>query len=638
MHPTATSETAPSETATQTAGFAYQPALDGLRAVAVTMVLAFHLGVAWYPGGYLGVSVFFTLSGFLITSLLLREHRATGGIDPAAFWLRRVRRLAPATLLTLGGVVAGTAMGWFRTSRSLHQELFGALFQVENWVALRADHSYADLFRSPSPVAHFWSLAIEEQWYWLWPLVTAAVVHHAARTSRPERRTAVVLGAMFVGAAVSAPLTAMFGSADLVYLATWTRSAEILAGACLAAMVTASWAPRHAGRLAAPALIAIVVAGFVTPSVGGWAYAGGLPVFALVSVILVLGLQTDSPVRRALAVGPVVAVGRISFGLYLFHWPVFVALDEARTGLSGWELGALRLTVTTAIAVASYRWLERPIRRRQVLVAPRRFVGALSGAAVLVMIGTLALGDGPVRRRAPAVLGAVATHEGTPPAAVDRTPIVAVFGDSVPAWLLADAAAGGFTRTDAVIANGAHEACDGMVGLPLGRDRRGAQLQPPAECREWPMTYPEIVGAESSPDVALLAVGQVAVVDRLVRGDWQSPCDDLGWYIDDLARRVEFLRGRTVQPVLALPSWPGPNSRFMYPDDATERTGCVRVAFVALANRLGIPTVDLATSLCPTGPGTDCGPTTTDGVHVEPALASAVLDRVLDATLTASGQ
>ena len=116
----------------------YQPALDGLRAVAVAAVLLFHLGVSWMPGGYLGVSVFFTLSGFLITTLLIRERVATGGIDSRAFYTRRLRRLMPASLACIAGVCVVIAVGLIADTASLRREVLGALFQVENWEIGRA--------------------------------------------------------------------------------------------------------------------------------------------------------------------------------------------------------------------------------------------------------------------------------------------------------------------------------------------------------------------------------------------------------------------------------------------------------------------------------------------------------------------
>jgi peptidoglycan/LPS O-acetylase OafA/YrhL len=146
--------------------FAYQPALDGVRGVAVAMVLLFHAG--WISGGYVGVSVFFTLSGYLITSLALIEHRRTGSPDVPAFYGRRVRRLLPASLACLAGVIVLAAFGLVRDVEHLRRDLWGALAQVYNWVALSGGQSYADLVAGDagqSPLDHYWSLAIEEQFY-----------------------------------------------------------------------------------------------------------------------------------------------------------------------------------------------------------------------------------------------------------------------------------------------------------------------------------------------------------------------------------------------------------------------------------------------------------------------------------------
>src|SRR4051812_10430957 len=146
-------------------GWGHQPALDGLRGVAVALVLAFHLAIPWASGGYLGVSVFFTLSGFLITSLLLAEHTRTGRLDVRAFYVRRVRRLLPASLLCLAAVTALLAAGVIASRAGAQGDVLGGVLDVANWHALLGHHSYADLFRAPSPLDHFWSLAIEEQFY-----------------------------------------------------------------------------------------------------------------------------------------------------------------------------------------------------------------------------------------------------------------------------------------------------------------------------------------------------------------------------------------------------------------------------------------------------------------------------------------
>ena len=149
----------------QTPVLAHQPALDGLRGVAVALVLLFHLGLSWMPGGYLGVSVFFTLSGFLITSLLVRQQQRTGGIDLPQFYQRRARRLVPAGLLTIGITVVLASTKLVEIGGTFRRDVLSAMFQVLNWTQLFGHKSYADLFVAPSPVAHFWSLGIEEQFY-----------------------------------------------------------------------------------------------------------------------------------------------------------------------------------------------------------------------------------------------------------------------------------------------------------------------------------------------------------------------------------------------------------------------------------------------------------------------------------------
>jgi len=171
----------------------YQPALDGVRSVAVLAVVVFHGGAGWLTGGYLGVSVFFTLSGFLITRLLLDEHARDGRIDLGRFYSRRIRRLIPASCLCLA---LGTAVGWFESTQATRREVAGAALQVSNWVQLTSERSYGDLFQAGvSPVTHFWSLAIEEQFYLVWPIVFIGAIALARR-----RRTAV-LTLMTVGGA-----------------------------------------------------------------------------------------------------------------------------------------------------------------------------------------------------------------------------------------------------------------------------------------------------------------------------------------------------------------------------------------------------------------------------------------------------
>ena len=321
--------------APQNRGFGYQPALDGVRAIAVAMVLVFHAGYRWMSGGYVGVSVFFTLSGFLITSLALVEHDRSGRLDAGAFYARRVRRLLPASLVCLLGVMVAAWAGQFHGVTNLRRDLWGALAQVYNWVALAGRGSYAQQMARAAgqraPLDHYWSLSIEEQFYWVWPLVLIVVLRWSA-----PRRVAAVAG-LTAACTVAAVVIAVAAGPDAAYYATPARLPEILAGALLAVGVHAAprWrvpcvvgAGRRGGRRRRWS--AIVTVAVVWPADGGPATAGWMPAFAVASVVLIGALQVRSPVRGLLSIGPLVALGRISYGVYLFHWPIYTLVDERR--------------------------------------------------------------------------------------------------------------------------------------------------------------------------------------------------------------------------------------------------------------------------------------------------------------------
>jgi peptidoglycan/LPS O-acetylase OafA/YrhL len=370
-------------------GFAHQPALDGLRGVAVLMVVCFHGGWSWMSGGYVGVSVFFTLSGFLITRLLLDEHDRRGRVDVVRFWTRRLRRLAPASLACLLAVGVFGTLGAFGDVPDLGRDILGALLQLANWFSLTGETSYAEqVLATRSPLDHFWSLAIEEQFYWLWPLVMVAVM----RRGRPDRAV-LVLTAL---AMVAAPLTATLFGGDAAYWATPARAGEILVGASLAAVLhrRAAAPSARVGWLGMPALAIILWAAVAWPSASGPAYEGWLPVFALASGALILSIQVRSPLRRALAWRPLTGLGVISYGVYLYHWPVFLVLDDRGNGPTPGRF-LVQVVVTVAIAAVSYRWFERPIRRgagdRRTLARP--MVAASIAVVVVASVGSFGAPD-----------------------------------------------------------------------------------------------------------------------------------------------------------------------------------------------------------------------------------------------------
>jgi peptidoglycan/LPS O-acetylase OafA/YrhL len=362
-------------------------ALDGLRGLAVAGVLAYHAGFGWARGGFLGVSLFFTLSGFLITSLLLAERSGTGRIGLGAFWARRARRLLPAALLALGGIVVfGATVATPSQLHDLRGDVLGALGYVANWRFVLAGTSYGDLWSSPSPVQHFWSLAIEEQLYVVLPLaVTGALVVGRGR----RRPVALVLGAL---TALSVLATFLVHDQLRAYYGTDVRGAELLAGALLAVVVSARptlGATRRSAVAGGAALAALLVAWSTTTISDGRLYDGGFLLHAALVVTIIVAARHDGPLATALSVRPLRWLGRVSYGAYLYHWPLFLWLDEHRTGLSGVPLAALRLAISLLVAWISVRVVEEPIRHGRRLPSLRAPI-ALT-ATGLAIAGTLVI-------------------------------------------------------------------------------------------------------------------------------------------------------------------------------------------------------------------------------------------------------
>jgi len=394
------------------------PALDGLRGVAVIAVLCFHGGFSWAKGGFLGVSMFFTLSGFLITSLLVREWGTDHHIDLRAFWSRRFRRLMPAALATLVGVcVLAWWLGTHAELHSLRLDVWAAVAYVANWRFIFAGRSYADLFSAPSPVQHFWSLAVEEQFYFVYPLIAFGALRLGGR-----RMLAAVLT---VGTGASL-LWAwhLRGGLDRVYYGTDTRGAELLVGGLLALWWTArpSSQERPATRVRRLAVGAIGVIGLAGTAVlwptvsqtSSFVTRGLLPLQAALSVAIIAAAARPGPVSSLLAWRPLAAVGLVSYGVYLYHWPIFLVLTPARTHLAQVPLFGLRLAVTGAVALASYRWLEQPIRRRKVLLDWKVFPAALGAAVTVVVVAavvTVSIPPSTIAYADVSVTGHVATVE-----------------------------------------------------------------------------------------------------------------------------------------------------------------------------------------------------------------------------------
>jgi peptidoglycan/LPS O-acetylase OafA/YrhL len=407
----------------------HQPALDGIRGVAVIGVLLFH--GEKLTGGYLGVDAFFVLSGFLITSLLLAEHRDFGSTSLRTFWARRARRLFPALLLALVGVAI---YAWWIADSSELADIRGdglaTLFYVANWREVTAGFDYFAIFRSPSPLQHTWSLAIEEQFYVVWPLVFVAATRgrDAIRAARRVFAISAVgaLGSFVLAQALYSQSIPEFtggylerirqalteGSANRVYYGTDTRIGAIFLGAALAAWI-AMRGPvrdrRSRSLIEAVAWIGVAGLAWAWMTLEGDApalYRGGL-IACGVAVTAVIAAATHpdrGPLARVLSFAPFRAAGLVSYGLYLWHWPIYVWLDEERTDLDGWALLGLRLAVTLVVSLASYRLIEQPIRRGAGTVRSLRIA---TPAIVLVVVASLvaSTAGAPATTAAPKVRG-----------------------------------------------------------------------------------------------------------------------------------------------------------------------------------------------------------------------------------------
>ncbi len=402
----ATPETSPTADFTK---FPHFPALDGLRGLAVAAVLVFHGEFAWASGGFLGVSTFFTLSGFLITSLLLAEQAREGRIALGEFWVRRFRRLMPAAV----AAIALIFVAWHSLDRlqgeanftgtgvidRLNGDLLTGLFYVANWrFAFPPEGAgYEALFgeESVSPAAHFWSLSIEEQFYVFFPLIAMLVL------SKLRLSKAVFGGLLAVSLAASVAMTFVLSGFDRIYNGTDVRAAEILVGALLAiAFSTAKGRSLITQNPAVAALgaaaLGLSVLSWIVLDLGtGFLLTGGFFVYALITAALICAsTQTTGPVVSALSQPALRWLGGISYGVYLYHWPIFRWVDEASTGLSIYPLFVVRMVLTFAFAWLSFHYLEQPFRRgERPGLKVNSSVMALGVAAVFVVGMAVAYSD-----------------------------------------------------------------------------------------------------------------------------------------------------------------------------------------------------------------------------------------------------
>jgi peptidoglycan/LPS O-acetylase OafA/YrhL len=359
--------------------------LDGLRAIAVIAVVVYHLWPDRLPAGFLGVDLFMVLSGFLITGLLVDERTRSGAIRLVAFWIRRFRRLVPALLALLAGVAVWVSIvGPDTLEPTVRGQGAASLLYVGNWKLVHDGTSYATLSSSPSPLLHLWSLAIEEQFYVIWPLVVVGVLLLARGRLRPLVMVAAA------GAATSAALMALWFDPHRdplrLYYGTDTRAQAFLIGA-LAAIAARRFDSEASSRrlqfASVPALIGVLAA-FALLDTPSTLYRGGFGVFAVVAAVVVVAVTRPGPVAAALDRGPLRTIGRVSYGIYLWHWPVIVLVTKDTSPFAGPALLAVRVALISALTAASWMLVERPYKHAaRTLALPLAPIGIAAAAVAL---------------------------------------------------------------------------------------------------------------------------------------------------------------------------------------------------------------------------------------------------------------
>ena len=617
------------------------PALDGLRGVAVTLVVAYHLYPSAVPGGFLGVDVFFVLSGFLITSLAVTEVGQRGGFRVGAFYLRRARRLLPAVLvLLLAGALYAAVWAEPEELDRLREHSLWTLAYLANWRFIADGTTYTDALYGQSPLRHTWSLAIEEQFYILFPLLLV-VVGRAVRWRADRLRRALGVVAAAGAVASAAWMAVLWGDGSdpsRGYFGSDTRVQSLLVGVLLGLVLVgrpprAGAAARFAAAAAVAGTLGLASAVVLAHEDSALLQRGGFLLVALGTAGIIAGSERVAPLRWALVQRPLVGLGLISYGVYLWHWPVIIVLDERRTGLDGAALTLLRLAVTLLAALASDALVERPIRRGSLGRAYGRVsVGFAPAALVLVVGAVFAATVVPVvRRDSPQERSPVAlAAETTPPTVVPVPLDVVIAGDSV-----AHTLAGGTVRTfpafdpwtpeqspfdDELVSlrSAAKPGCSFLPGNLVVPGSSPANLSP--FCRGWEDDLAGALGGTDRP-VVVVALSNDAG-DRVVEGrqidlgtaDHQALLDR---WLDEVRAKARPLGGDLV--LVALPPRTGRTARAA--DEGGARERAMRDELEAYATtRPGVQVLDLFEEVCPGG---DCAHPTAgfqaawrfDGMH-----------------------
>ncbi len=538
--------------------------LDGVRGVALVAVLLFHGGVHQARGGFLGVDLFFVLSGYLITDLLLARP-----VDLGRFAVRRARRLVPALVVVVAAIGLATQVGWGGTDRTAWaRDALAALAYVSNWRFAFTGTGYFDETVLPSPLLHTWTLGVEAQFYVVWSIVVAVVRRH-------RRNAAPLVRSLAVAAVLASWAAAILSAGDgapspRAYYGTDTRAHAIFAGAALAAALrarrgvddrrsTVVWSAGPVVTTAVPAasMLALVVVWMAVDGQSPWWGQGGMVLVDLAGVGLICGvvLAPDGPVGRLLSLRPLVALGLISYSAYLWHWPVNLVLNHGRTGLTGAGLLVARLVATAVLGTVSWALIERTFQR-PLLPDRRAFAfAAASAVAVVALVGPLAADSGSgrdaVAANSPDVSDTLVRRATDPPAGAPSTspPSTLASATSAPTTLdparplkavvLGDSVAMTVVQPIGQLASERGielvDASSLGCGVVRGGPYRyfGSVKEQTAGCDEWPDRWRGVIDAEQ-PDLVVIVVGRWEVMDRTLDGEYHHVGEPV---FDDALRR-----------------------------------------------------------------------------------------------------